>query len=282
MHMKLKDKLEIKEAVNSFCIIKGQSKNELATAIGVSGATLSNLDNERWDSLSDSILWRIYNHVRKTDWNIVETNNFETVKFTCLDSQYNHKMIGLIGYTGAGKSTALSEFYRNNKRVFFMTGKKSIRPKRFFHVLLAQMGIMYLGTIGEMVERIAQDFNENPHTLLIIDEAGKLDQTMLMYLHDLRDATQRNSGIILAGVEYFRTNLEKAVEKQKQGMPEFAGRIFAWVTMHRPARNEVKAICEANGLDNKEIIKDLGSVRDFRSLSNQIIGAKMAIDELTN
>jgi DNA transposition AAA+ family ATPase len=277
--MELAQRIEIKKAVNSFCTTKGISKNELATVAGVSSATLSNLEYERWDMIKDATLAKIHRVVRPTNWAIVSTSNFEIIQTMCGDAQFNNKMLGLIGYTGAGKTTALKDYYHNQKKVYYMVGKKSMRPKRFFATLLRQMGVSYMGTIGDMIERIALEFNKQPDSLLIIDEAGKLDQTMFMYLHDLRDETIDTTGILLAGVEYFKTNLEKAVEKQKQGMPEFMGRITAWQELDPPSKNEAKAICIANGISDEKLVKELVNIKDYRQLSNQIINAKMIIHQ---
>jgi DNA transposition AAA+ family ATPase/DNA-binding XRE family transcriptional regulator len=276
--MELSEKNKIKEAIKGFCITKGVSKNELATIADVSPATLSNIDYERWDLLSDEILLKVYKYVRPGDWVLIETDNFRTIQKICSDAQGNNKMLGVVGFTGAGKTTALRHYYSKTKNVYYLVGKKSMRPKRFFSSLLKQMGVQFMGTIGDMIDRIALELNKQSNSLLIIDEAGKLDQNMYMYLHDLRDETMYTSGIILAGVEYFKSNLEKAVDKQKQGMPEFMGRINAWQELDLPKKHEARAICEANGLTEKKVIDSLQNIKDFRRLANQIINAKMQLE----
>lgn len=276
--MELKQKTKIKDSVNTFCAKKEISKNDLSTMVDVSPATLSNLENERWDMLKDSMLAKIYRYVKPSDWNIIRTANLATVQLMCADAQINNKMLGLIGYTGAGKTTALKDYYHKQGKVYYMVGKKSMRPKRFFSNLLQQMGVSYLGTIGDMIDRIALEFNKQPNSLLLIDEAGKLDQTMFMYLHDLRDETIDTTGILLAGVEYFKSNLDRAVEKQKQGMPEFMGRINAWQELGSPNKNEARAICEANGVTDQDLMLNFINVKDLRQLSNQIINVRMNIN----
>mgnify|MGYP006280430887 CR=1 FL=1 len=278
--MEKSNKLKIKKTLIQFTKKKGISNNELASLIGVSSATISNIVNERWDTLKEEMLVRVWNTVKPSTWKIIGTSNFNAVQALCNEAQTNQRMYGLIGYTGAGKTTALFEYYRSNPRVYYVVGKKSMRPKRFFEKLLKQMGILFSGTIYDMIERIAQELNKKPGTLLIIDEAGKLDQTMFMYLHDLRDETINTTGMVLAGVEYFKANLLKAVEKQKQGMPEFMGRIMAWQELNTPTKKEIEAICEKNGLADKQKIKELGRIRDFRRLANSIENHKIIVNQI--
>ncbi|MFK5855127.1 MAG: ATP-binding protein [Bacteroidota bacterium] len=276
--MEIAVKEQIKEGINRFCRTKDISKNEAAPIIGVSSATLSNIENENWSLLADEMLVRIHNFIAPDCHALVKTSNFNTVWDLCTDTQKSHKMTCLVGYTGAGKTTALQEYFKSTRNVYLLTAKKSMRPKRFFAKLLKQMGVLYAGTIGDMIERITEEFNRRPNSLLIIDEAGKLDQTMLMYLHDLRDETNLSTGILLAGVEYFKSNLEKAVQKQSQGMPEFFDRIVAWQSLNRPTWAEIDAICKANGLNDLEKSKELRKVRNFRHLTNQISNVKMRMN----
>ncbi len=271
---KVNKNIEIKKAVNEFVNQKDISKSELAKLIGISPATLSHLENERWDLLSDEMAIKIWNYVRPILWNLIRTSNFDATFKICNDAKKNGKMVGIIGYTGAGKTTALTEYYRTKKNVYLITCKKSMKPRQFFEKLLKQLGIDYTGTIFDMIEKASEQLNSKNSPLLIIDEAGKLSPTLLLYLHDLRDNTLHHAGIVMAGVDYFKTNLIKAVTKQKEGMPEFYSRVIMWYDLRTPNKSEIEAICKANGLEDTEIINDLlrgeHKVKDYRELYNSI------------
>ena len=266
---------ETKELVNDYVNRKGISKNDLAARIGVSAATLTNIQKERDDLLKSSMLRKVYNYVadkKQKGWQYVATSNFNTIQKACFDVQKNHRMLSIIGYTGAGKTTSLRYYYRNNKNVYYIESCKSMRPKQFFKKLLNEMGIHYSGTIYDMIQLVAKELNTQENPLLIIDEAGKLSQTHFMYLHDLRNATDNTTGIILSGVEYFKLNLEKAVDKQKEGMPEFYDRVFLWQELFAPTKEEIIKICESNGIDNEKQQKEILRLKpnNFRKLYNLI------------
>jgi len=264
------EKVNVKDAINAFVKRKGISKADLSVQLNVSSATLSNIEHERWEVLKDDVLNKIWHTVKPGDWKLIKTSNLVNVFALCDDTRNATKLVGLIGYPGAGKTTALKEYYKREKNTWYISGQKSMRPKRFFEKLLKQMGVMFTGTIYDMIEKLAEEFRTRPNSLLIIDEAGKLDQTMFMYLHDLRNETETTTGIIMAGVDYLKTNIEKAVEKQKQGMPEFYSRIIAWQILQRPTRSEIKTICESNGINDAEVIKQIQRVKDFRKVANEI------------
>nr|NQU93976.1 AAA family ATPase [Bacteroidota bacterium] len=171
--MTTKQKVKIKETVNQFVQKKGISKSDLATQLSISSATLSNIEHERWDMLKDEMLMKVWNIVKPVDWTLIRTSNYENIYELCHDARETTKMVGLIGYPGAGKTTALKEYYRRSPNTWYISGQKSMRPKRFFEKLLRQMGVMFSGTIYDMIERLAEELNHSPHSLLIIDEAGK-------------------------------------------------------------------------------------------------------------
>ena len=207
------------------------------------------------------------------EWQLVRTSNLDTIHAICNDASKTHKMVGIIGYTGAGKTKALTS-YLSNPNTFYVVCKKTMKPKQFFQKILLVMGINYSGTIYELIERISEELNSLENPLLIIDEAGKLTHTMMLYLHDLRDSTMETTGIILAGVEYFKTNLEKVVSKQKEGMPEFFRRVMTWQVLNPPTYAEIQAICKANGLEDIAAITRFKRISDFGTLQNAIINEK--------
>lgn len=201
---------------------------------------------------------------------IIRNYNFDTIHNVCKDAQEGCKMLAIIGYTGAGKTTALKAYANVNNEAFYTVCKKHMSPKHFFQSVLETMGIDYVGNLYELIKRIAQHLNDNPQSLLIIDEAGKMSQRMLEYLHDIRDSTDENSGIVLAGVDYFKKNLDKWVMRDREGMPEILGRIYHWTILERPTKEEKQAICKANNIIDEDFLKSVTRCHDFRALRNEI------------
>lgn len=210
---------------------------------------------------------------------IIKTNNFKTVENCCLDAQNQSKMIGVIGFPGAGKTTALKYYYKNDQNTYYVKVQPSMRPKVFYSKMLQNMGVPDQDQgiqLHYLIQKIANILkNKNEKNLLIIDEAGKFTPKMLEYLHELRDETSENTGIILAGPVYFRSNLIKWVNSDKDGMPEIYRRINMWEELEKPTLSEVSAICIAYGLKSKSTHSSLHKLcKNFGALHNNIMDIK--------
>lgn len=267
----LPQKEQIRNAINSYCTAKGLSKNELATQAGVSGATLSNIENRRWVSIDEKLWKKIWNKVSDiSTLSLIKTADFSTCEQVCKSAQTNHFMIGLIGDTGMGKSTALNA-YSLRRNVFYIVYDKTMAPKHFFLSLLREMGIPFEGNINAMINRIADELNTMSSPLIIIDEAGKLTHTTILYLHVLRDKTVKNCGVVLAGMPYFKNNLIKLSNKQKEGYAEFNRRVNLWQELKGLSKSEIDFICKTNGIEEEQTIRGMHGKKRFGDLHNEIL-----------
>ena len=199
---------------------------------------------------------------------IFATRDFDSIQRACTMSQDHRLMTGIIADTGMGKTTAINEFAANGKNVFTVTVDKTMNAKRFFAVLLGCMGVSFDGSIYEIMQRITETVNALEKPLIIIDEAGKLTHTMILYLHVLRERTKGNAGIVLVGMPYFRLNLEKYSSRQKEGYSEFLRRVNVWHELEGLNHSETEFICRENGI--KAGYKAFYNLR-FGDLVNKIL-----------
>ncbi len=268
----------IKQAINDYCNAKGISKNELSNQIQVSSATISKIENDNWDSIDEKLWRKIYNKVGVNQTpDLFETSDFKACFTICNNARKYHFMIGLIGDTGMGKTTALTT-YALRKNVFYVAYDKTMAPKHFFSALLREMGIAFEGNINEMVTRIADELNTLTNPLVIVDEAGKITHTMILYLHVLRDKTIKNCGIVLGGMPYFKSNLTKFSNKRKEGYAEFLRRIQLWHSLTGLTRKEIEEVCQYNGIEDIDTLRELQSKKLFGDLYNAILLLKIQTD----
>jgi len=122
-----------------------------------------------------------------------------------------------------------------------------------------------------IIKQVSKNLNRTGG-LLCIDEGGKFRTTkMLELVHELRDSTMEHAGIIMAGPEYFRQQLQVWVNKRVNGLPELWSRISYWKELQAPGKDEIKIMSQAYGVADPEAIKEFQTCRNFRSLYNRII-----------
>lgn len=127
-------------------------------------------------------------------------------------------------------------------------------------------------SLHTIINEVIDNLNFTEKNLLILDEAGKFfTPTMLEYLHEVKDATRKSTGIIMSGPNYYRRKLIKWASTGVDGIPELVSRINYWVTLDKPEAFEIKNICEAYGIIDPEIIREFKKYNNFRTLNNAII-----------
>lgn len=267
----LPEKTEIKNAITEYCKLKVISQNDLAVKIGISGATLSNIANDKWKSIDSKMWQRIWSYVRPANVpTLFQTSDFAAVGKLCNNAKNNHLMAGLIGDTGTGKSVAL-ESYSRKENVFYIYYNSNMRPKHFFYELGKLLGYDFDGNMYDLVNKACDTINSLENPLIIIDEASKLTDPMLFALHVLRDKTINNCGIVLSGMPYFKANLIKKANKQKIGISEFLRRIQIWHNLNGLTGSEIEFICNQSGITDKKVVTGFKSFKRFADLANEIL-----------
>lgn len=274
---KVDKNLDLKKAINEYCQKKGISKNELAIQIGVNSAYLSKIENEKFDEISSEMLTKIGSAIKlRSAQEIYETSDLASVFRQCEMTSKHRLMTGLLADTGVGKTTSLRA-YSMRENVFFVTVDKTMNAKGFLKAILREMQISFDGNAHDIMTKIAKELNSLKEPLLIIDEAGKLNHAMILYLHDLREYTRANCGIILSGMPYFKSNLQKFSDKQKEGCAEFLRRINVWHELKGLSRTETEAICRESGISGN--LKGYYGLR-FADLMNKILVEQIITDKL--
>lgn len=273
---------EIQGTMAEFVQGKGISDSQFAASLGLSAATISNLRAGKSDLLSRETLDKVWQAVKPADWQMVPTTGYRTITAACDDARQRRRMVALVGSAGFGKTATLRDYTRRQRNVFLVESKESMKPKFFFRMLLREMGIRFEGSVFEMIERAADELSRRPHSLLIVDEAGKLSQTLLLLIHDLRNYTEDTAGIVLAGVDYFQSNLEKGVSRGKRGMEEFYSRIAVWQHLPAPTAREKRMVAEANGITDTAQIAEVQKKPNYRECFNAINNFKFSPTQNAN
>lgn len=208
--------------------------------------------------------------MNKGEKKLFNTYNFEEIQKVCKYAHTNSLLIGINGYTGAGKTTALKYYTKKENYVLYILRTVSMNTRSFYTDILLELNPnanIYVKTNIIIKQIIFLINNSENKLLLIIDDSGKFSPTDLEFLHELRESTQENLGIILAGVDYYFIKMRDWKDKDVKGVAELMRRIFGVITLERPTKQEVKEISNAfNIFDENTINKWCKMIDNFGRL----------------
>ena len=263
------------QVIANYLELKQINKSQLAKVIGISPSIIGWIESGQADNVSEEMLQSIINILKPDDgWQKIGTSNYESIHAICKQNQSQALMSAVIGYPGAGKTTALMDYYRTTKNAYYVECINSMNRHDFLNAILANMGVTFVGSVHDIVKLIIKTLNKQDKPLLIIDEAGKVGTSVMLDLHDIRNATMGNASFVLAGCDYFKTDIEKWVARDKKGYPEFHSRVVNWHKLERPTKAEINAICRENGIAKPETIKEFQKLVNYRQLFNAITNEK--------
>ncbi|MDE5703608.1 MAG: AAA family ATPase [Bacteroidales bacterium] len=267
----------LKQQIEAYCEARRISQNVFATKAGVNAAFVSNILNGK--PVSREVQTKIAAFLGgKEVCGLIETGDFRMIQAMCAQTARCHFMVGLIGDTGTGKTTALKAYARR-ENVFMVSASKTLTAKQLVFDIAAEMGLARTGTVADAMRKICKRLNSIANPLLIVDEAGKLNARQLMYLQELRDATEHNAALLLSGMPYFREKLNEGAQKHREGYAEFYRRVQLWGGTNGLSRDEIRLVIEAEGM---EPVPELFTYRLFGTLKNNILMMKINQENQSN
>lgn len=192
---------------------------------------------------------------------IHQLDNFKFVQQACEDAMINNKMIGILAPPGVGKTFSLKHFVETNNNVFYTELGESVNSREMYHRILVSItgrDIRSNDSVAVLIWKIEKELiNKSTKSLIIIDEAGKIDKKRVKYFHELRNLTQYKCGIIISGPNYFEDEIISWVNNNVHGIEEFYSRVSYWVRLIRPTNAEIKAVFKNEELGKNDAEKEL-------------------------
>lgn len=214
---------------------------------------------------------------------LVETNNLLSCFGICEYAMENHSINVIKGKAGLGKSISLGLFSSNNyKNVVKVQIMKSTNPRIFYSNILNLISDEKYDAnipLSLLIKRVANLFvNKQIDMLLLIDEITKFEHNFFEHLQDFWELAKVNTGIILAGGDYFESKFKKWNQKSENGMPEFYSRIDTWIELEKPKKNEIINIIRAYDINDRHFEASCFDVEDFRELVKKRINRYLQVN----
>lgn len=269
------DKIQTVEALERFIVQKG-SQNQVAAGMpGVSAATLSQMRNHNWDSIADE-MWRKvakYVGVAASGWNFAETRNSSDLMLFFNDSQQFSLVMAITGKAGSGKSETAKKYEAENKNAFLLSCNEYWDKRWFLRELLAKMGKEHSGlTLPEMMHKAVLLLKSLDSPIIILDEADKLADNVLLFFITLYNELENHCGIVLMATHFLEKRIKRGVAMEKKGYREIYSRVgLRFIELEATSYSDVEKICKANGIEDVNIIRTIsrdcdGDVRRVRRL----------------
>lgn len=275
MENNIVNKSGIVEALKAYMSQKG-GQNKAANSIkGVSAGTLSQMQNGNWEHISDE-MWR---KVAKAigfggkRWNTAETATYKQVHFALEAAQEEARVMSLTAPAGSGKTYAAKEYEASHKNVYRLMCDEFWSKNDFVEELLRVMGEKADGLTKRERLRLACDvLSKKEQPLLIFDEFDKLGDNVWGFFITLYNRLEEQCGIVLLSTDYIEKRMRMGLKYQRKGYPEIFSRLGSrFVGLDRADYEDVKAVCEANGVTDEAVIEDIarsaeGDLRRVRQL----------------
>ena len=277
-------KQEIQGALKTY-VQRFDSQNAAANSLkGVSSATISQILNENWEFIKDS-MWRNiaaqidYNPNR---WEAVETVNYKKLTKLFKDSHSSSLVFGITGNAGCGKSFAARQYCANHKNAYLLQCNEYWNRKYFLSELLTAMGRDFSGlTVAEMMSEAVKHLKMKDAPMIIMDEADKLTDQVLYFFITLYNQLEDHCGIVLMATNHLKKRIDRGIRLNKRGYREIYSRLGRkFIELKEVSSTDIAQICTANGIMVRSELKDIidDSEGDLRRVKRKIYANKKKKD----
>ena len=259
--MNNQEKKQIRESLETYCQSKGSLNKGAASLKGVSAATISQILNENWELIKPEMWRNVGSQIgwKSKGWVIVETSAITKMTRLLSDAQAYSNVFAITAEAGTGKTEAMKMYAQNNANAYHLRCEEWFTKKMFLQELLREMGLSPIGTsIGEMMQQIVRTLKSQESPLLMLDEFDKVPDPVMNFFISLFNNLEDYCGIVLSATNYLEIRLRRGLRLNKKGSKEIFSRIGRrFLSLKAATSLDVTAICMANGVSDKQAIKEI-------------------------
>ncbi|WP_338813719.1 AAA family ATPase [Bernardetia sp. Wsw4-3y2] len=270
---------------------QGVSGEQLRKEISVSSAYISNIRKGEMDHISDSKIREMAKalNISLSDWFVVKTKSYKSIFAVCEEAQNHKRLLAIVGGTGQGKTTALRKYKSENEvNCFYVHCNVLMNKNDFLTEILRSMREDTKGKAIEKLQRICSVLIKTKDACLILDDFGKVKDSILQILQLIYDEIEGRAGIVIAGTEYLKTYIDKMCSKDKLGFREMNRRIGLWKELTKLSSKEAKIIAKGRGISEPNAInyiirvcQNLGTLKELLTNAERLAnGNEVTFDVL--
>lgn len=278
---------QVRQALTDYLSEKGINQADIAKQIGVSDATITQIINDTYGAKGDDMYRKIGAYLRSRGvavgeqdvvWRIVATANYETIQRIADEAVAQRGIYCITGDSGYGKTTALLAIARKHAETIYVLCDYLMTRKSFVAHLAQSVGLKTdSNNTRELLEAIAAHLRSKEGATLLLDDVGKLSQTVYPIIQLLYDRCgEKNIGIVLAGMPLLGSTIKKGTKRQKLGFPELSRRIVnkSYDLLKAPTPAEISSIAASYGIVDKNALAYLREhCTEYQQLRDLVLGA---------
>lgn len=272
-------KNQIKKALEDLVARKGSQAKAAASLRGVSSATISLILSGKGDEVRESMWLNLQEQLLdKKQMAVAETAIYNEMTTLLKSAQEDRLVMSLVANAGSGKTFTSKQYEVENKEVYRVACSEFWTKNDFVDELLRSLGESSDGySKKERINRAIEVIKRKRNPLIIFDEFDKLNDNVWFFFITLYNELENKCGIVLLSTDYIRFRIEKGLRLNKRGYNEFWSRLGRRCIKLEPiAYEDIKAVCEANGISNSSAIEDIArdSEGDLRRVARKIYSSK--------
>ncbi len=258
----------------------GSQNKAVKTLKDVSIATLSNILNDKWESISPEMWRNIAKQIgfNSDGWTTAETRNWQLLSKLFTDARQHSNVYGVCADAGSGKSFT-AKAYSQQDSVYLVRCNEYFNRKSFLAELLQAMGKDSGGyTISELMETIISQILRAENPLIILDEADKLSDQVLSFFITLYNKLEDKCGIVMMATDHLEKRIQRGLRLNKKGYKEIYSRLGRkFIHLPKIQKKDVQQIMRANGLEEDLLITEIfnESEGDLRRVKRLVHSKKL-------
>jgi plasmid maintenance system antidote protein VapI len=272
--MNNQEKQNIKERLSDYIKSRG-SQNKAANSLNVSSATISQVMNNNWELINDSMWRKIAAQIglNNDGWQFAETANYQKLNFFFSDAKEHSLVMSIVGAAGAGKSGTIEKYAGDTSNVYHLQCNEYWDRRWFLKELMKKMGYDPAGMqMPQMMEEVVEQLQKQDKPQIILDEADKLRDQVLYFFITLYNRLEDQCSIIMMATPFLKKRIERGISLNRKGYNEIYSRLGKrFIDLHTLSLEDVILICGANGVEDKAAIKKIyndcdGDIRRVKRL----------------
>lgn len=246
------------------------SRAKYAVSIGITPSDFSNIAAAKWaenDRLIGHSKWlRIarsigFEFTPSEKWVTAKTETYITISKQLEVCQAESLAAIFCDRAGIGKTHVCKEYAATHRNAFYINGGLSPNRFRFVRALAQAAGIDAKGSAEDVLADFVYYLKSLEQPILIIDEAGDMDNSTYRLLKRLYNELEFHCGFYMVGAPDLRKRIENSIRLRRNSFEEvysrFGGRYIQVVPNEPNAQRkfleaQVMQVCEANGLTDPE------------------------------